>query len=183
VTDNDSVIADEDILDDQPHDSLAFDDIQGIGGAAQAAEERGEGFCKPQEVLTIVGLVGDRLQLGAQLLFAVSERGHALAQLFEREQIFLIRSQYSSDTFTDTDEFSLQTLFALFGWVRGTRGQQTTVQFLLDQCGIFKQSDDFAPDDLIEQILPHRPAIAYRTGQSSPAVGAQASIIFVRWCR
>ena len=104
----------------------------------------------------IVGLIGDRLQFGTQRLFALPQSGHSLAQLFERQQIFLIGSEYSLDAIADTDRALAAELCSRFlCWVGGTRGQQTTVEFLLDQCGVLKQSDDFAPDDLIEQILPH----------------------------
>jgi hypothetical protein len=34
MTNNDTVVADEDFLDDQPYDSLSLDDIESGGGAA-----------------------------------------------------------------------------------------------------------------------------------------------------
>jgi hypothetical protein len=56
-------------------------------------------------------------------------------------------------------QFTLQALLAPFGRIRRTRGCQPTVQFLLYQCGVFQQSNDFGPDDLIEQILTDKAAI------------------------
>jgi hypothetical protein len=41
----------------------------------------------------------------------------------------------------------------LFGRIGGARRCKPTVQFLLDQYGVFQQSNDFGPDDLIEKIL------------------------------
>jgi len=39
VPDEDRVVANEDVLDDQTHDALALDDVQGVGGAAQSCED------------------------------------------------------------------------------------------------------------------------------------------------
>jgi hypothetical protein len=53
-----------------------------------------------------------------------------------------------------------------------------TVQFLLDQRGVFQQSNDFGPDDLIEQILADQAAVvANRTAQFSPARGTNAFVV------
>ena len=49
MPDDDRVIADEDVLDDQAHDSLALDDVKRVGGAAQTAEERCERLGKGAE--------------------------------------------------------------------------------------------------------------------------------------
>ena len=71
MPDDDSVITDEDVLDDEAHDALALNDIKRVGGAAQTAEERRESLGKAQERGAIGSLVSDRLQLGAQRLFAL----------------------------------------------------------------------------------------------------------------
>jgi hypothetical protein len=81
MSDNDAVVADENVLDDKLHDSLAFDESERIRRAAQAAKERGESLCKPQELLAIAILVSNRLQLRAQLLFTLPERGRALTRM------------------------------------------------------------------------------------------------------
>src|ERR1700687_5603075 len=75
-------------------------------------------------------------------------------------------------------EFRLQALFALFGRIRGARRRKPTVKFLLDQCGVFQQSNDFGPDDLIEQILADKAAVvANRTTQFSPAIGTNTFVV------
>jgi hypothetical protein len=65
MPDDDSVVADEDILDDEAHDSLPLNDIKRVGGAAQTAEERRESLGQAQECGAIGSLVSNRLQLGA----------------------------------------------------------------------------------------------------------------------
>src|SRR5712692_8818226 len=75
-------------------------------------------------------------------------------------------------------EFPLQALFALFGRIGGARRRKPTVKFLLDQCGVFQQSNDFGPDDLIEQILADKAAVvANRTTQFSPAIGTNTFVV------
>jgi retron-type reverse transcriptase len=44
MPDDKSVIANEDVLDDESHDSLSLGDLKSVSGAAQTAEERREGF-------------------------------------------------------------------------------------------------------------------------------------------
>src|SRR5256885_9737012 len=65
----------------------------------------------------------------------------------------------------------------------GARRRKPTVKFLLDQGGVFQQSNDFGPDDLIEQILADKAAVvANRTTQFSPAIGTNTFVVvdFVR---
>ena len=46
MPDDDGVVADEDVLDDEAHDSLALDDVKRVGGAAQTAQECRESLGK-----------------------------------------------------------------------------------------------------------------------------------------
>ncbi len=78
MPDDNGVIPDENVLDDEAHDSLALNDVKGVGGAAQTAEERRESLSKAQECGAIGSLVGDCLQLGAQRLLALPQQRHAL---------------------------------------------------------------------------------------------------------
>jgi len=132
VPDHDSVVAYQNLLDDKTHDALALDDIKRVRGAAQSGEERGESLCQAQERSAIVSLVGDCLQLGAQPFFAPAQRGHSLAQLLERYELFLIGVEESFDTLAHASQFSLQALLALLrGIGRACRGE-ATVEFVLD---------------------------------------------------
>jgi hypothetical protein len=78
MPDDDSVVADEDVLDDEAHDALALNDVKGVGGAAQTAEERRQSLGKAQKCGAIGRLVGDRLQLDPQCLFTLPQQRHAL---------------------------------------------------------------------------------------------------------
>src|ERR1039457_5670930 len=77
VADNDGVVADQNFLDDEAHDSLALEDVKRVGGAAQSCEERRESLCQAQEHGAVIGLVSDGLQLGAQCVLALAQRRHS----------------------------------------------------------------------------------------------------------
>ena len=90
MPDDDVVVAYQNLLDDKTHDPLALHDFKRIGGATQSAQERREGLCQAQERGAIASLISDRLQLGAQRLFPLAQRGYSLTQLLERQEFFLI---------------------------------------------------------------------------------------------
>jgi len=83
MPDDDRGVANEDVLDNQAHDSLALQHVKRAGSTAQTAQESREGLGKAQEGVSVCGLVSDRLQFGAQRLFALSQQAHTLAQLIE----------------------------------------------------------------------------------------------------
>lgn len=65
----------------------------------QAVEKRREGLREAQECGPIIGLVSDCLQLGAERLFALSQRRHTLTQLLDGHECFLVGTQNSFDAF------------------------------------------------------------------------------------
>ena len=131
MTNGDGIFADQNVFNQESHDSLAFDDTKGFSSAAQASKECCEGFCQAQECSPIVGLVGDRLQLSTECLLALTQHRHALTQLLDRQESFLIGIEKSFDTFANMCQFSLQTLLTFSGWIRGARCYQPTIKFLL----------------------------------------------------
>ena len=66
---------------------------------------------------------------------------------------------------------------ALLVGIGGTRRLQSAVDLGANQCRVLKQADDFAPHDLIEQILAHRPAVAQRPVEMAPGIGTQAAVV------
>lgn len=83
MSNDDCVLANENVFDDQAHDSLALQDVKRVGGVVQPTGERRESLSKAQERGAIGSLVSDRLQFGAQRLFALSQGRHTLAQLLK----------------------------------------------------------------------------------------------------
>ena len=48
VANHDRVVADEDLLDEEPHDPLPFQDVERLGRRPQARQKRREGFSETQ---------------------------------------------------------------------------------------------------------------------------------------
>src|SRR5438552_13402894 len=59
VSNNEAVIADQNVLDDESHDSLPFDDIERVGRVSQSCQKFCESLRQAQEHGAVVGLVGD----------------------------------------------------------------------------------------------------------------------------
>ena len=74
----------------EAYDSLALSDIKRFSSTGQASEECCEGLDQAQECSPIIGLVSDRLQLHTEHLFTLAQRRHALPQLFDRQESFLV---------------------------------------------------------------------------------------------
>ena len=178
MTNGDGILADQNVLNQQAHDFLAFNDTKRFRRAAQASKECGESLCQAQECGAIIGLIGDRLQLGTEYLLAMAHCGHALTQLLERQESFLIGGEESFDTFAHLGQLPLQALFTFSGGIGGARCCQPTIKFLLYQSRLFEQADHLSPDDLIEEFLSDEAAVgANRASELPPTIGSNAFVV------
>jgi hypothetical protein len=101
VTNRNRIFADQNVFDQQPDNFLTFNDAKRLCSTAQADKKWREGFCQAQECGTIIGLISDRLQLSTECLLALTQHRHALTQLFDRQEFFLVCVEKSFDTFAD----------------------------------------------------------------------------------
>jgi hypothetical protein len=108
VTNGDGVVPHQNVFNHEPQNALALSDTKRFGGTTQASEECCEGLGQSQECSPVVGLVGDRLQLSAKRLFALAQHRHALPQLFDRQESFLVGVKKSFDAFANMYQFPLQ---------------------------------------------------------------------------
>ena len=111
MANGDGILPYQNVFDHESYDSLALADTERLRGTAQAREECCDGFCQAQEYFLIIGLVSDRLQLGVKRLLALTQCRHALTQLLDRQQSFLVGVEESVDAFTNMRQIPLQTLF------------------------------------------------------------------------
>src|SRR5271155_508788 len=72
VPNGDGIFPHQNVFNQQPYDSLALSDSKRFSSAAQAGKECCEGLCQAQECSSIVGLVGDCLQLRTECLLALT---------------------------------------------------------------------------------------------------------------
>jgi hypothetical protein len=131
VTNGDGVVPHQNVFNHEPHNALALRDTKRFGGTAQASEECCERLGQAQECSPVVGLVGDRLPLSTKRLFALAQPRHAIPQLFDRQESFLVGIEQSFDAFANMYQFPLQTLLMFFGGIRGARCCQPSIKFLL----------------------------------------------------
>src|SRR3984893_11261130 len=88
VPDDDSDVADQDLLDQQSDHTLTLDYGESFGRRAQTGEKRGECFSETQIDGAVDRLGANRLQLGAGRVLAPTQLGHTVAQLIERKKVF-----------------------------------------------------------------------------------------------
>ena len=101
MTNGDGIFADQNLFNQESDDSLAFNDTKGFRSATQASQESCEGFCQSQEDSAIVSLIGDCLQLSPECLLALTQPRHAIAQLLDRQELFLIGVEQSFHAFAN----------------------------------------------------------------------------------
>src|SRR5258708_12893674 len=141
-----------------------------VSAAVGRGVRNGVRLGQSQEGCPIVGLVSDRLQLSTKGLFTLAQRRHALAQLLDRQECFLVGVEKSFHAFANMRQLPLQTLLTFLGRIARARGCQPAIQFQLDQARAFQQSDHLRPADLIEGILSDKRAVvANSTPQFPPA--------------
>ena len=117
MTNDETVVANQNVLDDESHDALPFDDVECVGGGSQPCQKRRESLCRSQKHGAVVGLIRDRLNFRAQRLLSLAKRRHSLAQLFKGYESFLVCVQNSPNALSNTSYFHLQTLLALLCWI------------------------------------------------------------------
>jgi hypothetical protein len=170
VPDDDLVIADEDFLDEKPQDALAFQYVEGPRRRPQSRKERGQRFSEAQVGCAVDRLVDDRLQFGVVGLFAPPQVRHALAQFVQREKAFLIGGEQAIDALADASEIAAESLLTAFGRVGFSRSCEPSVEFVMDEFGIFEQPHDFRPNNPVQKILTHWAVVANGAGKSPPSV-------------
>jgi hypothetical protein len=90
VADRDLVLADKHVADEQSDDLLALFDRELLGVGAEARAEALERLGELEVALGVVQFGVERVELGLQGRFALAQRGGAVAQLIERDQLFLV---------------------------------------------------------------------------------------------
>src|SRR4029077_3120853 len=175
MPDDDSVVADQDLLDQQSNHALTFDYVESFGRRAQTGEKRGQRFSETQIAGAVGRLVCDRLQLGAGRVLAPTQLGHAVAQLIERKKVFLVGGEQARHALLQTSEIAPKPIFATLCRIGVACGLQSAVQLALDQAGLFEHLDDLAPCDPMEKILADRAVVEKRSAEPAPGIGTPAT--------
>src|ERR1700757_1893287 len=71
-------------------------------------------------------------------------------------------------------------LLAVAQGISLARRLHTPIELRLYQCGIFQQSNNLAPDELVQIVLAHRTIVAQRSTQMPIGIGTEAAIVIER---
>ncbi len=97
-------------------------------------------------------------------MFAPPQVRHALAQFVQREKAFLISGEQAIDALADANEIAAESLLTAFGRVGFSRRCEPSVEFVMDEFGIFEQPHDFRPNNPVQKILTHWAVVANGAG-------------------
>ena len=98
-------------------------------------------------------LIGDGLQFGMSGLLSLAQFRQSCAQFVDRNQALLIGAHQAVHGLADACQITLQDFSSSLCRIGCPCRRQASIEFALDQAGIFEQLDDLAPDDLVEQVL------------------------------
>ncbi|MGB0091380.1 MAG: hypothetical protein WBP81_02420, partial [Solirubrobacteraceae bacterium] len=119
MADRDVVVlaADQDFADDEPQDALLSGDVELVQAVGEAAEEAFEGVGELEVGGGVVQLGVEAVELGLERALALAQRGHAGAELVERNQLFLVGLDQPLDRAFGAGEVALERVAAAGGWV------------------------------------------------------------------
>src|SRR5215472_14088391 len=177
VADHDLARADQDFLDEQPHNALAVPDGCGVCGFAEGRQEVLE-VAGELEVDLAVGELGvEGLGLVAQAGLAGAQIGHPGAELVEGQEVFLVGADQPGDRAGGFGQGVVQALALGGGRVGGADLGQAVVDLGADQGGAGDQVRDVVPDDLVEVVGADRLAVAYLAVLEPVVVAADAPVV------
>jgi hypothetical protein len=168
---------DLDFLQDEPDDPLTIGKRQGLGGLVELGEKAFKALGQRHECLGVhqFRLEGGQLRLGRR--FPLSQRRHALAQLLQREKLFLVRLDEPRDRSADSAH-RLEHALAFHGdGMLGTQCRQPAIDFLAYERWILQQADDLVPDQRVQRILPYRAVCTAAPLGISVVIRPQAAVV------
>jgi hypothetical protein len=155
------VSVDENLFHQESKDLLAFSHIHRISAQAQLPAKSGQVFGELQVVCLVHRGHLQRLQLGLDGLYLLPQSRHAMAELWKRNETFLISSQQAFGALFQSSLLATQ-LFLTSAERIGIAGHLLTPRdFRLHQRRIFEQSDDLTPNEVVQIILSDRPVRAH----------------------
>ncbi len=177
VADGDLLGSDEDVLDQEPQDPLAFRDGGGVGCPAELAEEAGQVLGEFEVGTVVGGLRFDGLDLVAQVGFSCSEVGHPGTKFVYGDELLGERGDHPGDRGGGLGQRGLQSMTLGDGRVGGAGSGQAFVDLGGDQRGVGDQRGDVVPDDLVEVVGPDRGVGADPSAGVPVVVRAEAPVV------
>src|SRR5918999_4951064 len=179
VSDGDRVVitTDEYFADDEPQDPLAFFVAELVEAVGEAGGGAFEGVGELEVGLGVVQVCLERVELGAQCALALAQRGHAGAQLVERDELFLVGLDQPVDGGLGAGDVALERLAAAGGGVLRARRLEPAVDLLARERRLLEQAADLLPDERFELVGADRAASAHAPADVPPVVLADAAVV------
>src|SRR5712691_10437474 len=183
VPDGDLLGSDEDVLDQEPEHSLAFEDAGGGGCAIQLGEEASE-VAGELEVGVLVGDLGvEGADLAAQVRLPGAQVRHPGAQLVDGDQLLGVGLDQGGDRGGGLGQGEFQ-LRALPGdRVAGAGLLEPLADLGADQVRAGEQAGDVVPDHGVEVVGADRLVMADPAALVAVVVRAQAPVVVDRLVR
>jgi hypothetical protein len=177
VPDGDLFGADEDVLDEEAQDALAYGHVGGGGCVAELVEEAfevvGEG-----EVGVAVGELGlQSVELAVQGVLAGPQVGHAGAELVDGDELFLEGFDHPGDRGGGLGQGEFEAGALAPDGVGGAGPLEAFVDLGADQGRVGDQGGDVVPDDGVEVVGADGFAGADAPVLVAPVVGAEAPVV------
>ena len=183
VPDGDLLRADEDVLDEEPQDPLAFFDGGGGGVAAQLGEETFE-VVGELEVGVAVGCLGvEGADLCLQAGLACAQVRHPGAQFVDGQQLLGERLDHRGDRGGSLGCFEFEAVALPGDRVGGAGGIEPLADLGADQGRVGEQVRDVVPDDGVEVVGADRLVAADPAAFVAVVIRAEAPVVvdlFVR---
>jgi hypothetical protein len=174
-------LADHHVPDQQPQDLLTVKDVERLGLGPQTCQEFRERVSESQVSRLVGKSAAHRLNFCVQVLFAAAHLRHSMAQLVQAQQVFLIGGEQTLHLLLDPSQFAAQTLLLIMlVGTRGSRRVNAPVELRLNECGVFQQTHDLGPHNLLEQVHSNRTLVASRLSAEAPSLGARAAVVIDR---
>jgi hypothetical protein len=140
VADRDGVVvsADEDFADDESQDSLLAGDVELVEAVGETAEEAVDRVGELEVGGGVVQLGVEAVELGLQGGLARAQGGHPVAELIERDQLFLVGLDQSGGGLLGAGEVAFERLAAARCGVLGSERGEPPVDLGAHQRGVLE---------------------------------------------
>src|SRR6516164_1849696 len=177
VPDGDLLGSDEDVLDQQPEDFLAFFGAGGGGAAVQPGEEAVDVVGEFEVGVAVGGLGVEGVDLAAQVLLAGAQVRHLGAQLVDGDQLLGERFDHGGDRGSGLGQGGFQPVALAGDRIGGAGGLEPLADLGADQGRVGEQAGDVVPDDGVEVVGADRLVAADPAAFVAVVIGAQAPVV------
>ena len=166
----------DDLADDKPQESLALGDRKALETVIEPAQESLEVLGEAQVGLGVAKVGAQCVELGGCRLLTLAQDGHPLAQLIERDQLFLVGLDQACLRGARVGELMFEGLGAQRARIVVLGFVESAFELVVQQLGLADQVADLTPDQLVKLLG------ADLAGTAHPATGvtrlrAEAAVI------